>query len=446
MVDFMSRITINIAIVDMVQRRPPLPLPLPLQQSFDNTTTTLSAPTARQRHSIERLFLSSLNVDYAADGFAWDEQRQSQLVGAFFWILWLTQIPASMLTKRYGPRRCVAITFAIIAAGNMAIPMAAFCDARLAIGARVIQGAVAGSVWPSFHALCGQWVPPDERSRFVTAYLGSSTAVALFYPIFGWLITVGTWEWVFHLCGLCAVVWTAGWLYCVYDAPALHPRVGSEERLHIETSLGLATEPMETDDGEHRQRHRQQQQQQPSIPWLPMMRSRAVWAVTLTQCGHVWSIFTLMTQAPTYFRHVHGISVSLIGVLCGFPHALKMAFGLACAAVADRWLLRRGLMSRTNVRKWAAVLCCCAHGAFVCGLAAAGTDLWMATAMQAAALMVHGAVTTGPLACIMDLTPNYSGVLLALTSVVSTATGCVSPFVVGWLTMDNVSCWWHFRF
>lgn len=31
-----------------------------------------------------------------------------------------------------------------------------------------------GVAWPAMHQLVGKWIPANERSRFVTAYLGSS--------------------------------------------------------------------------------------------------------------------------------------------------------------------------------------------------------------------------------------------------------------------------------
>ena len=65
------------------------------------------------------------------------------------------------------------------------------------------------------HHLTGRWIPPNERSKFVSAYLGSSVGVAIAYPIFGFIIKATSWEWVFHVCGLCGIVWYIFWLYYV---------------------------------------------------------------------------------------------------------------------------------------------------------------------------------------------------------------------------------------
>lgn len=65
------------------------------------------------------------------------------------------------------------------------------------------------------HNLTGQWIPPNERSKFVTAYLGSSIGVAIAYPIFGFIIKASSWEWVFHICGISGIAWYMFWLYFV---------------------------------------------------------------------------------------------------------------------------------------------------------------------------------------------------------------------------------------
>lgn len=92
------------------------------------------------------------------------------------------------------------------------------------------------------HSLTSKWIPPDERSKFVSAYLGSSVGVAIFYPLFGFVITISSWEWVYHMCGLFGIMWFIGWQYFVYDSPAQHPRIDIQERKYIENSLGTSIE------------------------------------------------------------------------------------------------------------------------------------------------------------------------------------------------------------
>lgn len=87
------------------------------------------------------------------------------------------------------------------------------------------------------HHLTAQWIPPNERSWFLTSYLGSSVGIAVCYPLFGFIISILGWESVFYMSGILGTLWYAAWLYFVYDSPAKHPRIDRSERLYIEESL-----------------------------------------------------------------------------------------------------------------------------------------------------------------------------------------------------------------
>lgn len=49
----------------------------------------------------------------------------------------------------------------------------------------------------------------------MSAYLGSSIGTAVAYPLFGLIIKISSWEWVFHSCGIAGAIWYIMWLYFV---------------------------------------------------------------------------------------------------------------------------------------------------------------------------------------------------------------------------------------
>lgn len=61
--------------------------------------------------------------------------------------------------------------------------------------------------------------------------------IAVFYPLFGFIIGILSWETVFYVCGVMGTLWYAAWLYFVYDSPAQHPRIERAELIYIEESL-----------------------------------------------------------------------------------------------------------------------------------------------------------------------------------------------------------------
>lgn len=73
---------------------------------------------------------------------------------------------------------------------------------------------------------------------------------------------------------------------------------------------------------------------------------------TIAQWGGIWGLFTLLAQAPTYFRFIHGWGIEMTGVLSGLPHLLRVGFSIVFSRFAD-YLLKNNKMSRNNVRRLA---------------------------------------------------------------------------------------------
>lgn len=168
--------------------------------------------------------------------------------------------------------------------------------------------------------------------------MGSSIGVAITYPIFGFIIQKSCWENVFHFCGIVGTIWYCLWLYFVYDLPETHPRIHTKEKEYILKSLGSS---VIRDD-----------KMILKVPWKKMLSSRATWLNIIAQWGGVWGLFTLIAQAPSYFRLVHGWGIEMTGILSGLPHLLRVVFSLFVSMLCDH-LLESNKMSRTNVRKLA---------------------------------------------------------------------------------------------
>lgn len=234
-----------------------------------------------------------------------------------------------------------------------------------------------------------------------------------------------SWEYIFHFCGAVGLIWFMCWNYFVYDTPSLHPRIDPIERNYIHEKLGSALQLKET-------------KVKRKIPWQKIMKSRALWVNTIAQFGGIWGLFTILTQAPSYFRFVHGWDSTKVGIFSGLPHLLRTVVALIISNIAD-FLLRNDKMSRDNVRKLGTTFCCTINGIFVLGLSYAGCNATLACAFIILATGCHGAVSTGPLASIIDNSPNFAGVLLGIVNCFCVIPGFVSPLIVSYLTFENQS-------
>lgn len=157
----------------------------------------------------------SCQVEYERDGFKWDTIQQSHVLGSFFWIHWVTQLPGGILAAKYGTKLVFGFSNFFACVMCIFMPILCYIDYRYMVWLRMVQGFITGLAWPAMHHLTGQWIPPNERSKFISSYLGSSIGVAIAYPIFGFIMKASSWEWVYHACGICGTVWYAFWLYFV---------------------------------------------------------------------------------------------------------------------------------------------------------------------------------------------------------------------------------------
>lgn len=104
--------------------------------------------------------------------FEWDEHQQNTVMGAFFWLHMILQIPGGLLAQKYGAKSIFGLSNGVVALLTCAIPISAKFDYKALVLLRVTQGLISGASWPAMHTMTGKWIPPHERSRFVSAYLG----------------------------------------------------------------------------------------------------------------------------------------------------------------------------------------------------------------------------------------------------------------------------------
>lgn len=347
------------------------------------------------------------------------------VLGAFFWLHFLLQLPGGILAAKYGTKKIFGYANLIGCLLCCFMPLASYLNYNLLIALRVLQGVICSAAWPSMHHMSAQWIPANERSSFVSSYLGSSMGVAVFYPIFGWIMKTFSWEYIFHFCGAIGSIWFLCWNYFVYDTPAQHPRIDPIERNYIHETLGSSVHLKET-------------KVKRVIPWSQILVSKALWINTIAQFGGIWGLVTLLTQVPSYFRFVHGWSSTKVGIFSGLPHFMRTIMAIVFSQIAD-YMLRNNLMSRNHVRKIGTTISCTLNGIFVLALAYSGCNEVLACAFIIIATGCHGAVSSGPLAAIIDNSPNFAGVLLGIVNMFCVIPGFVSPVIVSYLTFENQS-------
>lgn len=158
-------------------------------------------------------------IEYEQNGFKWDEIQQSKLLGSFFWLHWITQLPGGILASKFGSKMVFGLANFLACILCFLMPIACYLSFGTMIALRLMQGLIAGFAWPAMGQLTGRWIPPNERGKFISSYLGSSIGTAVVYPIFGIIIKATSWETVFHACGFAGIIWFILWQYFVSFTP-----------------------------------------------------------------------------------------------------------------------------------------------------------------------------------------------------------------------------------
>lgn len=177
-------------------------------------------------------FIKYLKIKYERTGFKWNDHQQNLLLGSFFWMFWVLQLPGGVLIANYGAKYILGSYNLIASLLCFATPLVSYLDFSLLVALRIAQGLFAGIWWNGskisyfvdfysrkfFSALYyfnDNWIPLNERSSFATAHFGSSFGAAVAYLIFGFILEANSWEWIFHFCGTLGILWYMLWNFTV---------------------------------------------------------------------------------------------------------------------------------------------------------------------------------------------------------------------------------------
>lgn len=100
-----------------------------------------------------------------------------------------------------------------------------------------------GALVPSMQPLFSKWAPQSERTSYSAFVMsGCQMGTILGTAFSGMMADSLGWEAVFYIEGSLAVIVVSLWLFFVYDAPKVHPRISKQEQAYIESTTISSTE------------------------------------------------------------------------------------------------------------------------------------------------------------------------------------------------------------
>lgn len=169
--------------------------------------------------------------------FDYTPYEQSFITGAYFIGNALSAVPVSILVGRFDCVRSYIFCSCLLTGLLVGLTPAVAANMSLLIAVRVAIGLLQAPLYPAMHKLFDQWAPPDELGKFNGSLMGSSFGTIISWTISGVLIENFGWPYSFYGAATLTLAFCAGWWLVVYNSPAEHPRIATEEREYIEMSL-----------------------------------------------------------------------------------------------------------------------------------------------------------------------------------------------------------------
>ncbi|XP_074615597.1 vesicular glutamate transporter 2.1-like [Acropora palmata] len=362
--------------------------------------------------------------------FDWSSKLQGTILGAFYYGYTAMQIPGGWLGQRFGGTRVFGICLGIASVLTMLTPLAARTSVAALITLRVIEGLALGALFPCNHAIWSKWAPPTERTRlFTITVAGCPVGTILSMPLSGVMSKYGFdggWASVFYCFGAIGLLWFFVWQLAIHGSPSDHPTITTEERDYIEESIAQLPPAKKG-----------------QVPWKSILLSGPVWAIITANFTADWGMYTILICLPKYFIEVLHFDLAKTGFLAALPYVVKTFVGPSGGVLVD-WLIKNH-MSVKNTRRCIFTVGCTTASIFILITGYASTPA-MAVAFLTIGVGITGLNASGYAVNILDIAPQYAGVIMGVTNVFGSAPGFISPQIVGILTPNKTAGEWRIVF
>ncbi|XP_069106177.1 sialin-like isoform X2 [Argopecten irradians] len=354
--------------------------------------------------------------------YDWDEATQGLILSSFFYGYALTQIPGGFLADKFGGKRLFGYGILITAVLSLLTPLAAEAGTWAVVVVRIMMGLAEGVTIPAISSMQGKWLPRLERAFLSNiANAGAHFGNVICLPVAGYLSysnVLGGWPSGFYIFGGVAILWFFFWHFLIYETPAEHTRISKDERDYIQRTTGVRY-------------HKSY-----PTPWKAILKSPAMWAITLTAFLQTWGIYVTHTTLPRYMHNIQKFDIAQDGLLMAIPNLANVLIGLVGGWLAD--ILRRKHIFSTNVvRKLFSSVGLLSAALCLPFITLAGCDHLVVVTLIVVSFGMLGFSGSGFWVNMFDIGFNFSGVAMGLVNFASNVAGVISPYFVGVLTNNN---------
>ncbi|EDW76097.2 uncharacterized protein Dwil_GK15280 [Drosophila willistoni] len=361
--------------------------------------------------------------------YNWDEQTQSNILGVFYGGYIISHLPGGILADKYGAKWVLGICtlgsgictilshVAIVVGGSWCLMVM-----------RVFMGLAQGPIYPALSVLLAAWVPKSERGTLGTAcYSGSTLGLIVATSCSGLLLSTFPWPVTFYVFGGASVIWFIIFIFLCTSSPMTHPCIKPNEMIYLMESIGQTTKD------------------KPPIPWKRILLSTAMFGVLVSEIGHDWGYYVMVTFLPKYMSDVLRFSIKSNGLYTSLPYLAMWLASLASGPLAD-WLIRTGKLTITSERKILTFLSAFFPGLFIVIASYAGCNKIAVVTLFTISMLCMGPYYAGQKFTPMDMSPSYAGTIMAITNGSGALAGLAASPIVGALTPNAALREWRVVF
>ena len=133
-----------------------------------------------------------------------------------------------------------------------------------------------------------RWSYAAEMGKFISiAYVGGTFGTALTYPLGGFILQHYSWDVLFYVTGVMAIVWFVLWTIFVSNDPSENKFIGSYEktqilrkRLRFTTTASLVP------------------------PMHKILAVPTIWICALSEFGYSIALYFVIIEGPTFIKEV----------------------------------------------------------------------------------------------------------------------------------------------
>lgn len=281
-------------------------------------------------------YLDRVNFSIASisisDSFHLTDVQLGPVFSAFVVGYALFQTIGGRLAERFGPRRVLTagvICWGVFTALTALVPANIAGALLLFLAVRFLLGAGEAVIYPSANQFVAHWIPMRERgvaNGWIFAGVGAGGALTP--PLITYLMTHYGWRSSFWVCAGIGLIAGAVWFIAARDTPGEHPRVSASELAAIQSGLNVSTVIAESN--------------RILVPWSRVVRSREVWAVTISYFCYGYVAWIFFSWFYRYLAKVRGLDLKASARYSMLPFLAMLVCCLLGGMINDRLTKWRG--------------------------------------------------------------------------------------------------------